>query len=49
MECNECMRIFSTIGEAFNSPIETRELLEQVAQVVVEQLNLKGCHFMLLS
>lgn len=49
MECNECMRIFSTIGEAFNSPIETKELLERVAQVVVEQLNLKGCRFLLLS
>jgi GAF domain-containing protein len=43
------MRIFSAIGEAFNSPIETRELLERVAQVVVEQLGLKGCHFLLLS
>jgi len=49
MQCTECIHIFSTIGAAFNSPIETRELLERVAQVIVEQLDLKGCHFLLLS
>lgn len=49
MECRECIRIFDTIGDGFNSPIETPELLRRVACAVTKQLDLKGCVFRLLS
>jgi GAF domain-containing protein len=49
MECRECIRIFDTIGDGFNSPIQTPELLERVACAVTKQLELKGCVFRLLS
>ena len=49
MECNECIRIFAVIGEAFNSTMKTPELLERAAQAITENLGLKGCHFRILS
>ncbi len=49
MECRECIRIFDTIGDGFNSPIDTPELLRRVACAITKQLELKGCVFRLLS
>ncbi len=49
MKCSDCLRIFEKVGEAFNSPIDTDELLQLVARTMVEQLHVKGCHILLLS
>jgi signal transduction protein with GAF and PtsI domain len=45
----KCLEILSIVGDAFNSPVGTKELLERTARAVVEQLHLKGCSFRLLS
>jgi len=49
MKCKECLNVFERIGDAFNSPLSTVELLEVVAESLVSQFHLKGCHFRLLS
>jgi GAF domain-containing protein len=49
MQSRQYLEILATLGEAFNSPLTTRELLERTAQAVVEQLGLKACQFRLLS
>ena len=49
MKCEECLQVLSTVTDAFNSPISTKELLERTAKTMVLQLGLKGCHFRLLS
>ncbi len=49
MKCRECLGIFEKIGDAYNSPLSTVELLEQVAKALAEYLQLRGCHFRLLS
>ena len=37
MECNQCVRVFTTISEAFNSPLDTPSVLERAAQTLTEQ------------
>ena len=49
MKCSDCLCIFEKVGDAFNSPIDTDELLQLVARTMVEQLRVKGCHILLLS
>jgi GAF domain-containing protein len=49
MDCRECLRVFTDIGNAFNSPIKTTPLLQLVSETLVRQFNLKGCHFRLIS
>ena len=49
MECKECVRIFTAIGEAFNSTLSTSDLLDLTAKAITENLGLKGCHFRILS
>jgi len=46
---HKCLEILSAVGDAFNSPVDTRELLERTSRAVVEHLGLKGCQFSLLS
>jgi len=46
---DKCLEILSAVGDAFNSPVDTKELLERTARAVVEQLDLKACQFCLLS
>jgi len=46
---HKCLEILSAVGDAFNSPVDTKELLERTARAVVEHLNLKACQFCLLS
>lgn len=49
MPSNKCLEILSAVGDAFNSPVDTKELLERTARAVVEHLGLKACQFCLLS
>jgi GAF domain-containing protein len=49
VQSKQYLEILSAVGEAFNSPIGTTELLERTARAMVEQLDLKGCQFRLLS
>lgn len=49
MDCIKCVQIFAKIGEAFNAPISVKKALEQVAKALVDFLELKACHFRLLS
>ena len=49
MECISCVRVFEAVGDAFNSTLDTEEKLEKVARAIVEHMNLKACHFRVLS
>jgi len=49
VECIKCVEIFEKVGNAFNSSLKAEEKLEQVARAIVEHLELKGCHFRILS
>ena len=49
MPSHKCLEILSAVGDAFNSPVDTKELLERTARAVVEQVGLKACQFCLLS
>ena len=46
---HKCLEILSTVADAFNSPVNTKELLGRTARAVVERLDLKACQFSLLS
>ena len=49
MQCDQCHRVFTVMGDALNAQVETVELLEMTAKALVEQFDLKACHFRLLS
>lgn len=49
MDARKVLRIFDAVGEALASPADTAAVLERVARSVVEQLDLRACHFRLLS
>jgi signal transduction protein with GAF and PtsI domain len=49
MQGLNCLRVFQTIGDTFNSPLETAEMLRSVSRSIVENLSAKGCQFFLLS
>jgi signal transduction protein with GAF and PtsI domain len=49
MECVSCVRIFEEVGDAFNSTLGTEEKLEKVAGAIVKYLDIKACHFRVLS
>lgn len=49
MMAKHYLKIFQEIGNAFNSPIETKELLETISKAIVDNLALKGCHFLLVG
>jgi two-component system, NtrC family, sensor kinase len=49
MEQTRFLSVFEEIGRAFNSSLGTVATLEVVARAVVGQLELKACHFRLLS
>ena len=48
MKCRQCHHVFSVMGNGLNSQIDTVELLESTAKALVEQFDLKACHFRLL-
>lgn len=49
MDARKALRIFDAVGEALASPADTAGMLERVARAVVEQLDVRACHFRLLS
>lgn len=49
MECTECVRIFEDIGAALNAPVDTEELLGNIARRLVERFHVAGCLIRLLS
>ena len=49
MDDRHSHRVFRVIGEALNLPIGSVGVLSRVAKALVEELDLKGCHFRLLS
>ena len=49
MKCIHCRNVFQEIGDAFNSPVDAVGILERAATILVDQFQLKGCHFRLLS
>ncbi len=49
MPTHKCLEVLGAVSDAFNSPVETNELLERTARAVVEHLGLKACQFSLLS
>ena len=49
MECISCIRIFEEVGDAFNSNLGTEAKLEQVARAIVKHMDIKSCHFRVLS
>ncbi len=49
MECTECVRIFEDIGLALNAPVDTEELLGNIARRLVERFRVAGCLIRLLS
>ncbi|MEP0775059.1 MAG: GAF domain-containing protein [Acidobacteriota bacterium] len=49
MDCRDCLAIFEDIGSAFNSPIETEQLLTLIARTVAERFRVGGCVIRLLS
>lgn len=49
MECKDCLRVFEEIGSALNAPLDTEELLGQIARVLVNRFGVSGCLVRLLS
>jgi GAF domain-containing protein len=49
MDCSQCRNVFRVIGDAFNAPITAEEILRVAAEALVDEFDLKGCHFRLLS
>ena len=49
MHCNNCLKVFQTIGEALNSPLETVDILQSIARSIIDNLRVKSCQFYLFS
>jgi len=49
MKCRQCRNVFHVIGDALNAQLDTTVMLEMAAGAIVEEFNLKACHFRLLS
>jgi GAF domain-containing protein len=49
VDCRQCRNVFHVIGDALNAQVDTQELLRMAARAIVDQFNLKACHFRLLS
>ena len=49
MECWDGLRIFETIGAAFNAPIDTNVLLRLLAATIADRFKVDGCAIWLLS
>ena len=49
VKCRQCRNVFHVIGDALNAQLDTTVLLEEAARSIVEEFNLKACHFRLLS
>lgn len=49
VNCGQCSNVFRVIGDALNLRLDTRVLLEMSARSIVDEFNLKACHFRVLS
>ena len=49
MDCQDCLSFFETVGNAFNSPIDTNELLQLITDTLVKRFKVDGCAIWLLS
>ena len=49
MECQDCLRVFETIGHGFNSPVREKELLDLIVSSLRERFEVDGCAIWLLS
>ena len=49
VKCRQCRNVFHVIGDALNAQLDTTVLLKMAARSIVEEFNLKACHFRLLS
>ena len=49
VKCEQCRNVFHVIGDALSMQLDTTALLERAARSIVEQFQLKACHFRLLS
>lgn len=49
VQCIQCRNVFRVIGDALNLRLETRVMLEMAAASIVEEFDLKACHFRVLS
>jgi GAF domain-containing protein len=47
--CRQCRNVIRQIGSGLNGQVETDVLLESAARSIVEEFDLKGCHFRLIS
>jgi GAF domain-containing protein len=49
MDCQDCLSFFETVGNAFNSPMDTSELLQLITDTLVKRFKVDGCAIWLLS
>ncbi len=49
VQCIQCRNVFRVIGDALNLRLDTRVMLEMAAAAIVEEFDLKACHFRVLS
>lgn len=49
MECRDCLAVFESIGQAFNSPVDTEGVLALISRTLAEKFQVAGCVIRLLS
>jgi GAF domain-containing protein len=49
MKCLQCRNVFRTIGDALSQRVDTPRMLEETARGIVEEFDLKACHFRVIS
>jgi len=49
MRCTQCRNVFRTIGDALSQRLDTPRMLEEAARAMVEEFELKACHFRVIS
>ena len=49
VKCLQCRNVFHIIGDALAAQLDTTVMLEMASRSIVEEFNLKACHFRLLS
>jgi len=45
----KCCKVFQTIANTLNSPLDAAEMLRSISKSIVDNLGIKGCGFFLLS
>ncbi len=49
VKCSQCSNVFRVLGDALNLRLDTTVLLEMAARTIVEEFDLKACHFRVIS